>query len=672
MRIAEALAENDSPKKLLRGDVAYYEFSRNGERHQVVPSVGHLFGLGPSGGSWDYPLFDADWKTRFEINPKEKFTRAYLENIKELAKEANEFVNACDYDIEGSVLAYNILRFACGVKDAKRMKFSTLVKEDLIRAYENASPTLERGMINAGLTRHYLDFFWGVNMTRALTLALNKAARLGFKILSTGRVQAPTLAILTKREGEIESFKPKPFWQVKLVAECDGHPIEGWFEKDRVWDKEEAEHVVENCEDRPAVVSSIARKRYKHKPPTPFSLTDLQVEAYRLFGYTPDRTLRVTQGLYEMAAVSYPRTASQKLPPQIGYRKILDSISALRGYEGLSKELLSKDALRPREGKKKDPAHVAIYPTTEVPKERLAADQRKVYDLIARRFMATFGEPASRESMKVTLKVGDFAFVVSGIRTIEENWYRFYKPYVKLKEAALPELREGQELVVKDIELVGKQTEPPKRYSPASLIRELESRGLGTKATRADVIKTLFDRGYVRGRSIRVTELGKGVTHTLGQHCPGILSEELTREFERRMELVEHGELSVDEVLESSKSVLLDILTKFKAREKEIGEYLAKELKRAERLTLGPCPKCKEGTLTVIYSKRTRKRFVGCSAYFKGKCDFSVPLPQRGTLDYLGKNCKECGYPVVVVKAKGRRPWRLCINPDCPKKKREK
>lgn len=666
-RIAEALAEDGRPEKRVKRGVAYYVFFRDGEKHCVVPSVGHLYGLAPAHSRWDYPVFDIAWKERCEIDPKAKYVRAYLANIKELAQEADRYINASDYDIEGATLGYNILRFACGVEDAGRMRYSTLVRDDLIRAYENASPTLDWDQINAGIARHYLDFYWGVNLTRALTLALNKAARLGFKILSTGRVQAPTLAILAEREKEIESFKPTPFWQIRAEIDCEGHLIEGWFERDRLWEREEAERVVKGCEGRSAVVASITRRRYRPAPPTPLSLTDLQVEAYRAFGFTPDRALNIAQSLYEMAAISYPRTASQKLPPQIGYRAILSSVASLRDYRGLAEELLGRKKLKPKEGRKKDPAHVAIYPTTEPPK-KLTSEQSRLYDLIVRRFMATFGRPAVRESMKVAVRVGDFSFIVTGRRTIEENWYRFYKPYVKLEETPLPDLKEGQELTVRRVELIEKQTQPPKRYTPASLVRELESRGIGTKATRAEIIRTLFNRGYIKGRSIRITELGRGVVNTLRLYCPRILSEELTREFERKMDLIMQGKLNVDRVLDDCKAVLKDILAEFRSKEEGIGEYLAREVKKAERPMLGPCPRCGDGVLLVVYSRRTRRRFVGCTGYFKKKCSFTLPLPQRGKLDSLGDKCKGCGYPIVMIQERGRRPWRYCINPDCPTK----
>lgn len=671
-KIAEALAEK-RPKKLKKRGVEYYELLRNGKRHYVVPAVGHLFRLAPSGRRWEYPVFDVEWKERHLVDRYGKFTEAHLENIKDLAREANAFINSCDYDIEGSTLAYNILKMACGAEDAKRMKFSTLVKEDLVQAYEDASPSLDWGLVNAGLTRHYLDFYWGVNLSRALTIALNKAARLGFKVLSTGRVQAPTLALLTKREKEIEAFKPTPFWQIKIEVLVDGIRIEGWFEEEKIWKKEEAQGVLDGCKGKEAEVSAVLRRKYRHRPPTPFNLTDLQVESYRLFGYTPDRTLGIAQNLYEMAAISYPRTASQKLPPQIGYRNILTALSSLSRYKKLTGELLKEATLKPLQGKRTDPAHVAIYPTREVVKRKIRPDQSKLYDLIVRRFMATFGTPAVRETLKIELKVGDHTFFLTGRRTIEENWYRFYGPYVKLEETVLPDLKEGDVLKVDKVELMEKQTQPPDRYTPASIVRKLEESGLGTKATRSGIVKTLFDRGYVSGRSIKVTALGKGVVGTLNKYCPKILSAKLTREFEDKMEQVQEGKAKRDDVLEESREILEDVLYDFQRKEKEIGKDLAKELKKAERVTLGTCPSCKVGTLTVIYSRRTRKRFVGCSQYFEGKkCTYSAPLPQRGSLQSLDRSCKVCGYPMVMVKARGSRPWRLCINTDCPAKKARK
>src|SRR3989442_1446795 len=216
-RIAEAIADR-KPTVHENNGVNYYEFTVKGKKHFCVPAVGHLFGLYPSKknnpGGWSYPVFDFEWGPTFK-RKQTKWTEKYFRNIEELAKGASVFVDAADVDNEGEVLLYNILHFICGVDDAKRMKFSTLTKDELVESYKNVDPHLMRPMLESGLTRTALDALWGFNTTRALTLALKSQPEKGFAILSSGRVQSPTLNILLDRELEIRKFKPVPFWELQ-------------------------------------------------------------------------------------------------------------------------------------------------------------------------------------------------------------------------------------------------------------------------------------------------------------------------------------------------------------------------------------------------------------------------------------------------------------------------
>ena len=207
-KVAEALADKKSKKITNRSKVSYYELEHKGKKIIVVCAVGHLYGLKQTKGlKSKYPVFDIEWAPSSEINKKAAFTKKYLDVIKKLAKEANEFVIATDKDLEGELLGYNILRFACKQKDAKRMKFSTLTKEDIIEAYKNAEKHLDKGLRSAGEARHYLDWMYGINISRALTLAVKSTG--AFRILSSGRVQGPALKILYDKEKEIQAFKAK-------------------------------------------------------------------------------------------------------------------------------------------------------------------------------------------------------------------------------------------------------------------------------------------------------------------------------------------------------------------------------------------------------------------------------------------------------------------------------
>ncbi len=580
-KIAHALAEGRVVRRVDENGVSFYEIVRDGRKIVVVSSVGHLFSLDSVDGKrgWYYPVFEARWKPRYELKKEFSYSRKYLKTIERLSRDANEFIIATDYDVEGDVIGYNILRFVCGVSDAKRMVFSTLTKEELVKAFENLRDGLDFHQVEAGLTRHALDWLWGINLTRALTLALRNFGG-GKAVLSIGRVQGPLLKILYDREMEIRNFVPKPYWQVELTVEVEGKLFKCLFEEEKIWEREKATEIFRKARERSvAKVEKIAKKLTKQLPPPPFNTTDLQAEAYSCFKFSPTKTLEIAESLYQKGHISYPRSSSQKLPKSVGYRKILSALSKLPEYRNLATVLLAKERLVPREGKATDPAHPAIYPTWEVPELwRLSREERKVYDLIVRRTLATFADPVVKETVSVKLRVGGLAFKLSGKRVVEEGWSRFYQPYLRWKEEALPSLSEGDRVRVVDVRLLEKKTQPPGRYSPGSVVKELERRKLGTKATRAEILRILYERKYIRGNSITVTKLGEAVVKALEKNCPEILSEELTRRFEREMEMVYKGEKSMESVVEGAKLALTKILEGFKAREAEIGKELAKGL----------------------------------------------------------------------------------------------
>ncbi len=669
--IAKAFATISGEKPTIRssGKVRYYEVRVEGKQYVVSPAAGHLFGIAQKSSGWSYPVFDIEWRPSWQISKSATYTKPYLENFVDLGRRCSSFISATDYDREGSVIAYNILRLACGVESARRMKFSTLTVPDLIRSFESASSELDLGQIRAGLTRHVLDWYWGVNITRALTLAMKPHAK-GFGVLSSGRVQGPTLKMLAEREKEIGLFVPQDFWTLELLCTHEGVEFSAVSDPERIWKESEADAVYDQCVGKNAIVSQSRRSMTRVSPGPPFDLTTLQTEAYRHFGFSPSRTMSLAQSLYESALISYPRTSSQKLPATIGYARILHSISAQQSYRALSERLLAGGALRPREGSKTDPAHPAIYPTGSPP-GKLRADQAKLYDLIVRRFLSVFAAPAKRESVDAVLSIGECRYRATGRRTIEANWIEFYGPYAKFEESSLPHLAEGEEVDVLDLLKHQKQTQPPKRYTQASIVKEMERRSLGTKATRASIVQTLYDRGYVVGSSIEVTELGLSVVDTLSQYCPRLISESLTSRFEAQMERVEEGDISVELVLKKAEETLREILASFKREENEIGRELAKasmETKSKER-EIGPCPSCGR-MLRIITSRRTGKRFIGCSGYSKG-CRYSAPLPQTGKLTVTKRGCQACGQPLISVYKAGKRPWTFCFNLECPLKKEE-
>ncbi len=663
-RIADALADNRAEKHS-ENKVPYYELEHKGHKIVVACAVGHLYTLAeekPNG--YSYPIFDVEWKPTYQVNKESKFSKKYNDIIKKLTKKANSFTIATDYDVEGEVIGLNVLKFTCNQKDAARMKFSTLTKPDLIEAYEHKSPHLNWGQANAGLARHELDYYYGINLSRALTQAIKSVGK--FKVMSIGRVQGPALKIIVDREQEIRKFKPVPFWQIELKGDVKNGSIIAWHIKDKFWKKGEADKVMENVKGKKqGIVKAVEKSQFNQPAPFPFDLTTLQIESYRVHRISPKETLAIAQELYTSGYISYPRTSSQKLPYNIGYKNILEKLARQKDYAGLCNELL-KGGLRPNEGKKIDPAHPAIFPTGILAK--VDGKKRKVYDLIVKRFMATFAETAVRETVKVDVDVNKEIFIAKGTRTIKEGWHRFYQPYVTFKEEELPKIEKGDVVNIKQIKLHAKETQPPKRFTPASIIKDLEKRGLGTKSTRSYIVDTLFQRGYIDGRAIEATELGIGVVETLAEHSPTILDEALTREFEIEMEEIREKEKTNEDILKRAKKTLVKILEEFKEKEKDIGKSLSKasleSMKKASYV--GKCPKC-GGELHIRKGKFGK--FIACNNYPKCKTTFGLP---PGLVKGTKNLCKECQFPMVAMIKKGKRPQEVCINPECPLKKIDK
>jgi len=659
MKIAYALADIAPVKRSVSG-VPYYEVLHDDKPIVVACAVGHIYGLGQTKKSSSYPIFDIEWKPSYEEKgAASAYTKKYASVISSLAKKASSFTLACDYDVEGEVIGWNVLRFICKQKDAHRMKFSTLTKEDIVEAYEKAMPTIDWGLAYAGETRHYLDYYYGINLSRALMTAMKKAS--AFKILSIGRVQGPALEIIVAKEKMIKGFVSKKYWNVSLLV-SNSHDIEVKYAKD-IWDKKEADEF-KKLKGKTGVADT-ETKKVNILPPTPFDLTTLQMEAYKFFGINPSQLLQIAQNLYLAGLISYPRTSSQKLPPSIAYDKIIKKLS--KRFPKLT-VLAKRD--KPIEGHKSDPAHPSIYPTGEKA-EKLMKQEQDVYELIVKRFLACFGEDAIIEEKKITVKVSEYEFTTRGSQILKKGWLDIYD--AKLVEKDIPTV-EG-EIVVMDVKVDEKETQPPKRYTQASLVAELTKRNLGTKGTRAMIVDTLFRREYVSDKSIKATALGMSIAESLEKYCPEILDEKLTREFEKEMDSIQTSKKGAEEekkILAKAQKSLKETCEKFRKNELAIGKELVKGRteffkEEKERNTIMPCPVCKQGQLVIKRNKMGRQ-FLACDKYPECKTTFS--LPPYGLIKKSDKMC-ECGWPGLMAIQKARKPWFFCANPECPTRQKK-
>jgi len=488
--------------------------------------------------------------------------------------------------------------------------------------------------------------------------AMKKAGT--FRVLSAGRVQGPALALIVNKEREIQKFKSTPYWQVSIILKESNVLLKHSI---NITKKEKLKEF-ENIEGQQGIAKT-TKIEDRLPPQIPFDLTTLQLEAHRLCGFTPARTLQVAQKLYLAGIISYPRTSSQKLPASIGYDKILKKLP-----KGLTKFITKK---QPVEGAKNDPAHPAVYPTGEPLHPKADDDQEKIYDLIVRRFINCFCDEAIIETKTLKVTVEKKSFTAKGLKIQQRGWTAVYKS--RLEERALEDL--NGPVTVKKLKVEKKETKPPYRYNDASIVSELSKRNLGTKATRSAIIETLKKRGYIADKKLTATKLGIAVIETLEKNSPSLLDEELTRSFEEEIESIQkskNGEEKEKEILEKARKILIKISEDLKKNETKIGKLLAEALgevreEEREASKVMRCKKCEKGWISI---RRSRfGQFLACNAYPDCKTTFS--LPPYGLKKLLKtKKCEECEWSKFQSFQKGKRPWEFCANPECPSRKKHK
>jgi len=642
-KIAYAL-KKDFPTliKKYNKKVSYYELKNQNDSVFISPAVGHLFTLKEK--SQSLPIFDLEWLPAFKVNSSAYYTKDYLDTIGMLINNSSIIIIATDYDIEGSLIGYNIVKYFNQTNKARRMKFSTVTLNELYDSFKN---TLDFDIYNAyaGEVRHTIDWYYGINLSRVVMNAIRGAGR--YKILSIGRVQGPMLYFLVKREKEIENFKPEKYWQLSAeVKKKKFLHIKNPFKI-----KEEVEQSKINTSKTGKIsISSSIRKSY---PLPPFDFTTLQTEAYRLYGFIPVKTQEISQSLYEKGMISYPRTSSQKLPPQINVKEIIYKLSSQPSFSDLANKLIASNKFKPREGKKED-VHPALYPTGVI--DKISSDEEKLYKLIVHRFLACFADPAEIKENKVILNAKEiYQTTISGI--ITKGWLEFY-PYTNEKSEEMV-FAEGEEVNISKVNIEEKETSPPARYTPASILQLMEKENIGTKTTRAIVLDTLYKRGYVTGKQLTVTPLGIIIYDVFKKYSPEIVDPSLTRRLEDEMERIQNNEISKEQVLEDAKEIVSKIVHELLKHEKEVGLELKLKLEESEKFAPCSCG----GYLKVINYKGSK--FLGCSNY--PKCKITFTLPPTYLFTYAGQ-CEICGSPKIWI-IKGKQRYQKCLNQKCESNK---
>ncbi|CAA9533319.1 MAG: DNA topoisomerase I [uncultured Rubrobacteraceae bacterium] len=660
-KVSQFLAEGPVKEGKHRS-VPHQTFTWKGEETVSVGLKGHV--LNP-----EYPEEYSNWQ---KVEPRELIDAEILKSVSEkgvadavrsLSKKADRVVIATDFDREGELIGVEALSLVFEanpklVDHVERARFSALTPGEVNRAFDELVE-VSRDLAEAGEARQDIDLIWGATLTRWVSRATK---RYGPAFLSVGRVQSPTLVLIAEREKERRAFVPVPYWELEVNLK-NGEPFTVRHGTARFEDEARVNEAYENVAEE-ATVTEVNQKSATRKPPTPFNTTAFLTAASSL-GYSPSRAARLAEDLYTDGYISYPRTDNTVYPKSLDLREVLGYLTRVEGAGPYAEKLLQQEELSPTRGKKETTDHPPIYPTGHATKGAMRDDQWKVYQLVVRRFLATLSEQS--KSLRTTLRFdsGGEPLTTGGTVVTEEGWLGVY-PYSRRADEEIPDLKEGDVVKVIGKEILAKETQPPGRYGAGRLINVMEDLGLGTKATRPNIIQNLYDRGYVHDDPLVPTEKGVKVAEALTDFASEIASHEMTAELEKSMDAISEGKISKDSVVDESRDVLRRVYDHLQNVETEFADIVWEGIRTDE--TLGKCPESGHD-LIVRRSRKSRKRFVGCSGY--PDCNVTYPLPQRGEIIPLGTTCDACGSPEIKVLG-GKRPWVTCINMDCPKKLAQK
>jgi DNA topoisomerase III len=590
-----------------------------GDEYVVTWAVGHLVGLAepdaydPKLKKWrfaDLPILPEE----FKLVPNDDRAAKQLGAIHRLMAddEIDQIVNACDAGREGELIFAYLYDTAPVEKPVRRLWLSSMTKRAIQEAFEQLRPSEEMKSLEAAArSRSEADWVVGMNATRAASIRL-RAAFDG--AVSLGRVQTPTLALVARREEEIRSFKPEPYWLVegRFAASGDRNYLGRYLGGKRLPTEAEAKAIVEDCTGQPGEITKLEKKEERERPQLLYDLTSLQRHANTLYGFSARRTLAAAQRLYEEhKAVTYPRTNSRYLTGDMvaEIKPTAELVGRNAAYARGARYVTSLERLPLQRvvNDRKVEDHHAIIPTrSEHELGRMGQDELKVYDLVAKRFLAVFHPDAVFERTRVETTVRENVFRTSGRRLIEPGWKAVYgeEPAPDRPDddsggdQLLPRLERGERVATRSVESLRKETQPPRRFTDASLLAAMETAGrevedpelreamkdsgIGTPATRASIIERLVDVGYLEreGRALVATEKGIQVIRLLNGHP--LTSPELTGNWEKRLGLIEHGE-------DTRPAFMRDIATFTTETVQELDKLKGVRIERAK---LGPCPVC--------------------------------------------------------------------------------
>ena len=632
-----------------------------GKDYSVVASGGHVR---------DLPKKNIGIKIENNFEPKYQIIKGKEKAVKALisaAKKAKMVFLAPDPDREGEAIAWHLAAIL-GIKDKdkiKRVEFNEITKNAVIHAIENPRD-IDMKRVDAQQARRILDRIVGYKLSPLLWKKIRKG-------LSAGRVQSVAVRLICEREALIKKFVPQEYWSIEANLSPDGDEkafIAKLFSKNgdkiSIPDKASAAGILKEIDSKDFVVTKIVKKEQRRNPSPPFITSTLQQESYRKLGFSTKKTMVLAQQLYEgielekgvtTGLISYMRTDSTRVAVEAQ-----NEARALIEKEYGAKYLPKEPKIYKAKKQAQD-AHEAIRPTyfENKPSEiagSLSPDQLKLYTLIWNRFLASQMESAILDQTAVDISVGDYIFRANGSVIKFDGFIAVYmeghdEDEEDEKEGLLPEMSEGQKLKLLSIDPNQHFTQPPPRYTEASLVKELEQKGIGRPSTYSPIIATVQDRGYVEkeGRMLKPTELGVTVNEQLVKHFPVIMDPEFTAHMEDDLDMILEGTRNWVEVIREFYEPFEKTL-----KEAETGmEKIKKEIMTEEK-----CEKC--GKQMMIRSGRFGD-FMACSGY--PQCKTTKPLPGSQEAQEVKEVCDKCGKPMVFKKSRFGSFLACSGYPDC-------
>ncbi|WP_136481962.1 type IA DNA topoisomerase [Cognatitamlana onchidii] len=614
-----------------------------GNGYAVTYTFGHLCTLKeptdykPYWKSWDLnnlPMLPEKFETKVVSNSG---IQKQFKVVKALFDKADVVINCGDAGQEGELIQRWVLNEANYKGEVQRLWISSLTTEAIKEGFENLRPSKQYdNLYYAGFSRAIGDWLLGINATRLYTLKHG-----GYKqVLSVGRVQTPTLAMVVQRFKAIENFKPQPYWELQTMYRDTLFS----YEEGRFLKKEDGEAMANKVKQSVFEIKSIIKKKGKEYAPKLFDLTGLQVYCNTKFGFSAEETLKIVQALYERKVVTYPRVDTTFLPTDI-YPKVEGILKKLTNYASLTQPLIGKTIKKSKRvfNDKKVTDHHAIIPTGL--QTNLAYSQQQVYDIIVKRFIAVFYEDCAVSNTNVTGVAAQVMFKTTGKEILDKGWrIVFENPDDKKKESGVLPTFEKGEKGMHEPSFLEKETKPPNQFTEASLLRAMETagkqvdddelrdlmkeNGIGRPSTRANIIETLFRRKYIKRNKKQVlpTETGIQLIETIKNNL--LKSAELTGSWEKQLKDIEKGEFSAKAFISNMKRMVDALVYEVRSETKRANisyesnrkkKEVKTSTKRQQGISSETCPKCKEGYIIKGNSA------YGCSL-FKTGCDFVLPF----------------------------------------------